>query len=518
MMWFTSNMHSITSILHQLFILIVVHQSVCTTAKKPHIIFIVADDLGWNDLEIRNPDMVTPCIKQAALSGIILNSSYVQPVCTPSRSSFLTGYYPYRTGMQESVIPLFGPFGLPLQFKLLPQVLKEQGYHTNLVGKWHLGSCHEKYLPTNRGFDTYFGILGGGEHYSSHSYPLTNENLAISRPGLPEIYDFWNQTTPQTVYNGTYSSIPMIRQIQHILETKNPNSPLFLYWGLQAPHSPIEAPEDQQLWYPRVQNRFRSRFSALVSQLDQDFGQLIQQLKAYKIYDNSIIIFTTDNGASTSSGGNNFPLRGAKGTMYEGGTRASAFIHSPLLKSTGYTYNGLIHAVDWFPTIIKLAGGTPGTKIDGIDVWNAITSNIKSPRTGFVYNLLERVKGNFNGAIRDGDWKLIFGDAGLPNTIIKPNDVTGETFDACGGNYTPDPNPAPFQLYNIKNDPTESNNLVQNNATLVKTLYDKVKKLALNMVKATFLPNNINLYRNRTQNLRILNTNWCTPINNVTVT
>ncbi|GAB6024760.1 Arylsulfatase [Chamberlinius hualienensis] len=441
--------------------------------KQPNIIFVLADDLGWNDVGFRNPDIITPHIDNAALNGIILDSSYVQPVCTPTRASIMTGYYPFRTGMQAAVILFFAQMGLPLQFKLLPETLQELGYSTHLVGKWHLGSCNQSYLPTNRGFDDFFGFLSGAEHFYTHSIPLTPELEAFSKSGIPEVYDFWNQSKVSTEYNGTYSSIPYLIQIENILNNKKEDQPLFLYYTLQSTHVPNEVPRQQLLWYPTESNPYRKGYSALATQMDDDFGQFINMLKKHKIYDNSIIIFTADNGGEVRAGANNYPLKGGKTTLYEGGTRAAAFIHSPLLKNTGFKYDGLIHAVDWNPTIVSLAGGSPNSKMDGKNVWEAITRNKPSPRTEFIYNL-DNSSGNLSGAIRYKDWKLIFGNAGLPNTPIKPANVTGELFNACGGRLSPDPNPPPYQLYNILSDRSESKNLASTNSEILQLLQSKL--------------------------------------------
>lgn len=479
---------------------------------------MVADDFGWNDIGIRNPDIHSPYIDELARTGIILNHSYVQPICTPSRATFMSGYFPFRTGMQNNVIPLFSPYGLPLQFTLMPESLRALGYATNMVGKWHLGSCNESYTPINRGFDTYLGYLGGGEYYYDHGYLLSNNDSAVATPETPLVYDFWNQTDVAWDYRGIYSSIPFVSQVQHILENHDPNRPLFMYLPFQLTHSPQQVPYDFELWYPTIQNRFRRRFSGMVSALDNDVGQIIAMLKEYGIYDNSIILFTADNGAQVQDGGNNYPLRGSKNTIWEGGTRASAFVHSPLLTDVGYTYNGLIHAVDWHPTFVSLAGGEPDPNMDGVNVWPAITTNSDSPRTEFVYNL-EYYQGNLIGAIRVGDYKLIMGPAGLPIGPVLPEDVTGLYANGIGESLAilDEPNFPPYRLYNITEDPTESNNLADENSDVVAEMLDRVAEYRQQMVYSLYQSNNITLYESRTENLTYLNTDWCESVTGVTL-
>lgn len=486
--------------------------------QRPNLIIMLADDFGWNDIGIRNPDIHSPYIDELARTGIVLNYSYVQPICTPSRATLMSGYYPFRTGMQNFVIPLFGPFGLPLEFTLLPERLRELGYSTNMVGKWHLGSCNESYIPLNRGYDSYLGYLGGGEFYYDHSYLLSNNDSAIPSQNIPLVYDFWNQTDVAWNYRGIYSSIPFVTQVRHILETRDPDQPLFMYLAFQLTHQPQEVPYDYELWYPNIRNRFRRRFSAMVSALDNDIGQIIAMFKEYGIYNNSIILFSADNGAQVQDGGNNYPLRGSKNTIWEGGTRASAFVHSPLLNNVGYTYDGLIHVVDWYPTFVSLAGGQPDPDMDGFDVWQAITTNSDSPRTEFIYNL-EYYQGNLIGAIRVGDFKLIMGPGGLPSAAIPPGNVTGRFSLGIGEPLAirDRPNAPPYRLYNITEDPTESNNLADQNPDMVNAMLERVAEYRQQMVYSVYQPANIELYRNRSENLTYLDTNWCVAITNVTL-
>ncbi|GAB6024763.1 Arylsulfatase [Chamberlinius hualienensis] len=482
--------------------------------RKPHIIFVVADDLGWNDVGFRNPHIKTPFIDEAAKNGIILNSSYVLPMCTPSRSTLMTGRYSFKTGVYGDVISFFANWGIPLQFKLLPQAMKELGYNTNFIGKWNLGSCNESYLPNNRGLDTFFGFLGPAEHYYTHGYSLVDDN---TKPSIvPQVYDFWNQTTPSVQYNGTHSSTPYMIQFKTILENRNPDDPMFVIMAFQEPHVPIEVDSENVLWFPKEENQYRRGYSAIVKHLDNSFGLLINMLKDYGIYNDTIIILTSDNGGDFLGGGNNYPLRGAKGTLFEGGTRASAFIHSPLLEKTGFTYNGSIHAVDWFPMITGLAGGKHDPELDGMDIWRSIINNEPSPREEFVYSLITDPQGNLTGAIRYKQWKLIIGNAGIPNTHIKPEEVSGTLYNSCGGIGTlQEENPPFFRLYNIHDDPNESQDLAGENDSVVKDLYEKVKRYQTQMVKPVARPNNIDLYKAKTSDLKILNTNWCDAIETV---
>ncbi|GAB6020590.1 Arylsulfatase [Chamberlinius hualienensis] len=487
------------------------------SSKQPNIIFMLADDFGWNDVGFHNQDIKTPVLDQLAGDGVILNQSYVQNMCTPSRAALMTGYYPFKTGLQELVIPGFSTTGLPLKFELLPKKLKQLGYQTHMVGKWHLGACSPEYDPTKRGFDSFFGYNSGGEYYSDHSNPFFNSAEAEAKDGVA-VYDFFNQTDVAWSYRGTYSSVPFLKQVDNILSKHNPEKPLFLYLPFQLTHSPLEPPAKKLRLYRKISNEARRNFSAMASQLDEDVGSIVNSLKQYDLYNNSIIFFTGDNGGEIKAGGNNFPLKGAKHTYYEGGHRATAFIHSPKLKKFGYTYNGLIHLVDYYPTIVKLGGGKPDRNKDGYDVWTAITENRTSPRKEIVYHL-EKAESTISGAIRIGDWKLIIGKAGLPNTAVPPSEVLGVYKNVPGGNvfFEDIPDYPQFRLFNLLDDPTENINLANVRLDKLNELLSRALQLKKEIVESLWRPNNMTMYLERNPNLTALGRNWCEPIKTTTL-
>ncbi|CAH1795740.1 unnamed protein product [Owenia fusiformis] len=300
-------------------------------SKPPNIVFIVADDLGWNDVGWRNEQVLTPNLDKLAREGVILNSSYVQPVCTPSRNAFLTGYFPFHTGLQHFVIFPPQPYGLPLKFTLLPERLRKLGYDTHMVGKWHLGFCKWEYTPTYRGFDTFLGYYNGEEHYFSHDYTYQNKKG----------FDLRNNTKPLREATGDYSANIYATRAIEILENHNKSKPLFLYLPFQSVHAPLEVPERYKDLYPAVKTQARRTYLAMVSALDEAVGNITDTLKKYGYMDDTLIVFTTDNGGPVNWGANNWPLRGAKVTLWEGGTKASAFVHGPMLKKRGYTNTGL---------------------------------------------------------------------------------------------------------------------------------------------------------------------------------
>ncbi|XP_025088544.1 arylsulfatase B-like [Pomacea canaliculata] len=440
--------------------------SLMTSGRPPpHIVFIVADDLGWNDVGWHNPLIKTPNLDRLAAEGVTLNASYMFPICSPSRASFMTGYYAFRTGLQHIPIIHFKTMYLPSRFTLLPELLKRQGYATHVVGKWHLGFCNWRYTPRRRGFDSFLGYLGGQEGHYNHSNGKVEEgyDLRFNEDILPDP-------------NQEYGEMLFARRAVEIIDNHNPKKPLFLYLPLQAVHSPIEAPQRFLDLYPDTVPDYRQVYSGMVSVIDEFVGNVTSALERRGFMDNLLLIFTSDNGATPEYAGNNWPLRGGKFSLWEGGTRVPGFVYSrTLLKKTGYTSNELIHAVDWFPTILHLAGKSAGDHVDGLNLWRTLSEGEPSPRTEFVYNIDEVDQ---NAAIRMGDYKLIVGEPGRFNDWYP-----------LPQNGTPLPEEYPlwklgrfqklfpeYQLYNVKDDPTEKNDLAEEHPELVQTMLQRLKR------------------------------------------
>ncbi|XP_074648033.1 arylsulfatase B-like [Tubulanus polymorphus] len=464
--------------------LIVIAASLAQTcsAKPPNIVFIVADDLGWNDVSWHNPAMKTPNIESLARNGIILNQSYVQPMCSPSRSAWLSGYYPYHTGMQHTVIMAYAGYGLPLNITTLPQKLKQAGYRTHIVGKWHQGFCNWRYTPTYRGFDSFLGYyIGAEDHYTHEVYDGRWNGL-----------DFRFNEKPLRTFNGTYGNYIFTQRARDIIKThKQEEGPLFLYLPFQNVHDPLQVPKQYEDLYPNIRNRPRRIFSGMVTILDEAIGNVTSALKETGMYDDTIIIFTTDNGGQVRNSGNNWPLRGSKTTLWEGGTRGVAFVHSPLLKKTGFVYDGMIHAADWFPSILSIASVKTDDAIDGVDFWSNVINNKTSSRNSFVYNIDDIFK---NGAIRDGNYKLIVGNPGHLNDWYPVPKLSNhqpglplckDTEGECA--ELPDeaiPRSWPFdkvKLFDLSKDPTEHYDLSKSNPTkvqeMLKTFQNHLKSL-----------------------------------------
>uniref|UniRef100_A0A8C6L009 Arylsulfatase family, member J n=1 Tax=Nothobranchius furzeri TaxID=105023 RepID=A0A8C6L009_NOTFU len=286
--------------------------------------------------------------------------------------------YQIHTGLQHSIIRASQPNCLPLENVTLPQKLKEAGYATHMVGKWHLGFYKRDCLPTKRGFDTFFGSL------------------------------------------------------------HNPRKqPLFLYLAYQAVHSPLQVPARYLERYKGIPNLHRRKYAAMVSCLDDAILNLTLALKRYGYYDNTVIVYSSDNGGQPFAGGSNWPLRGSKATYWEGGIRAVGFVHSPLLLNKGTKCRSLVHVTDWFPTLVSLGEGTldEDLNLDGYDVWESISEGYPSPRQDILHNIdpiyIKAKNGSWKAgyglwntaiqaALRVGHWKLLTGSIWLFNITADP--------------------------------------------------------------------------------------------------
>ncbi|XP_013399823.1 arylsulfatase B [Lingula anatina] len=481
----------------QLYILTILQLGVYAS-QSPHIVFIVADDLGWNDVGFRNPAIKTPNINRLANNGVVLNQSYVQPWCSPSRSAFLTGYYPFHNGLQHGVIHDTQPYGLPLNRTTLPQHLQALGYRTSMIGKWHLGFCNWSYTPTSRGFDHFYGYYSGAEDYFTH---------VQGREGHVHGLDFRDDRDAVWDQQGIYSTYSYSKRVTEVIIKHNQSHPLFLYMAFQSTHSPLQVPKVYENMYRNINNQSRRIFSGMATAMDDTIGNITAALEKSGMMNDTVIIFTTDNGGPVIHGANNWPLRGAKTTIWEGGTRGSAFIHGQRLKKTQYVNNELIHAVDWLPTIVAMAGGTAAkldSDLDGVNQWPTVNTGSPSARNEFVYNI-DDVKRN--GAIRVGDYKLIVGNPGkfsdwypAPSSTGNVNNTVtgGEYFRNIDWIYSEDEDneiedferPLKRQLFNIRDDPTEHHDLSASMPAMVEQLYQRLQAYNRTLVPALDPPPN----------------------------
>ncbi|XP_071099625.1 arylsulfatase I-like [Haliotis cracherodii] len=433
-----------------------------SSANPPHIVLIVADDLGWNDVSWNNPDISTPNLQGLASQGVILNSSYVMPVCSPTRGALLTGYYPYHLGLQHGIIKGDTPSFLTTTKSTVSEKLHDNGYTTHMVGKWHLGMCNWTYTPTYRGFDTSGGLLGG----SAGHYDHMNGNG----------FDFRINTTVDHSYDGIHSTEAYTDIAINAINGQDPDKPMFLYLAYQAAHTPLQTDPAYEAQYSSVVNDNRRIYSGMVTQMDDSVGRIRKALEDKGFLDNLVLVFISDNGGDVNNGGNNYPLRGSKSTYWEGGVRTPAFVYSKThLDVTGYTQSNFLHAVDWYPTLLEVAGVSQSDNIDGVSQWDMIKSQGASARTEFVYNI-DEIKNT--AAIRVGSYKLTKGSPGSKSDIYDVP-LTNRRRRAVRNRATS----VKYRLFDIDADPTESRDLSRRFPDLVDQL-----KAKLDTLSATFTP------------------------------
>ena len=394
------------------------------TDTRPNILIFLSDDMGWGQPGFNGgTEVATPNLDRIANQGVKLTQFYVQPVCTATRGSLLTGRYPWKNGTEVRV-GLRDRQGMLTDERTLAEALRDAGYATWIVGKWHLGQWQRSHLPLQRGFDHHYGLYSG----EIDSFTL---HRGRDRRGILD----WHRNGRPVVESG-YSTFLLAEEAIQLIERHDGSRPFFLYLPFNAVHNPNDAPDEYVQPYSHLENpKQRGQFKAM----DVAIGQVLDALDRKGLLDDTLIMFLNDNGG-TSTAGWNPPYRGKKSGFFEGGVRVPAVMRWPAHITAGTENDALLHVVDLFPTLAGLAGAdtTAGLPLDGLDAWQAIAKGADSPRNEVVYAL---------GAIRLGDWKLIEEDLDL---------------------Y--DPAPGTVLLYNIKDDPYEQTNLAASESEKIAEL------------------------------------------------
>src|SRR5688500_5700950 len=369
----------------------VVRGAAPTTAPapaRPNVVVIVADDMGFADAGFNGcTDIKTPNLDRLAASGVRLEQFYVQPVCSPTRAALMTGRYPMRHGLQAGVVRPWANYGLPLEERTLAQALKDAGYETVITGKWHLGHFQPEYLPTRRSFDHQYGHYNGQIEYFEHT-----------REGG---FD-WHCNDKVNRDEG-YSTHLIAAEAVKRIEQRDAKKPLFLYVPFNAVHGPHQVPEHYKAPYGALKEPRRT-YAGMMAAMDEAIGQILDALAANKVRENTLVLFTSDNGgAAPGDVTNNGPRRGGKGGLYEGGVRVAACAAWPGAIAAGGTVTQPLHAVDVYPTVLKLAGADAAEQklpVDGMDAWATLSAGAAMPGRAILLNATPA-----NGAIRSGDWQ-----------------------------------------------------------------------------------------------------------------
>lgn len=389
--------------------------SVAQPIKKPNIVIILADDLGWGDVGYNGGDIKTPCIDRLAKEGVILNHFYTAPICSPTRAGLLTGRYPNRFGLRQTVIPPWSEFGVDTTEVFLSDMLAEAGYvHRAAFGKWHLGHSKRAYLPLQRGFTRFYGHYNGAIDYFTHM-----------REGELD----WHRNEETCYDEGYATDLITTEAVASIRQYAGESSPFFIYVAYNAPHSPLQAKEDDLLLYGYEKgkppygngkqelvgrgNTKRQTYSAMVTAMDRGIGEILSALKEAGISEHTLVLFFSDNGAAPGFGGSSGELRGAKFTEWEGGVRAPAIIRWPAGFAGRRVSNQVTGYIDVVPTvrdILRLS--SPLSKpLDGVSVWPVLTGKQATISREFYLG--------YGTLIMENRWKLVKAGSGNPRIDIK---------------------------------------------------------------------------------------------------
>lgn len=355
--------------------------------QKPNVIVIVADDLGYNDVGFNGcKDIPTPNIDRIAKAGVVFSSGHVTyGVCSPSRAGLLTGRYQYRFGYERN--PLYvtsdSTMGLPQTEETMADILGRSGYVNMLVGKWHLGA-HKSLHPLKRGFNEFFGFLGGGHQYFPDNLTFQNPEDAV---GEGESYRTKLNRNYTPIDETEYLTDAFSREAVSFVE-RNQKKPFFLYLAYNAPHGPLQATEKYLNRFENIKNPKRRTYAAMVSAVDDGVGRLLDKLKETGQIDNTIIVFLSDNGGPLAdNGSNNTPLRGQKGGVFEGGIRVPFAMQWTNKITANSTYDKPIISLDILSTVLANIKGAskPKNPIDGINLLPFLTDKNKNAPHDFLY-------------------------------------------------------------------------------------------------------------------------------------
>ncbi|MGJ8679469.1 sulfatase-like hydrolase/transferase [Paraglaciecola sp.] len=383
-------------------------------AERPNILVILTDDMGYADVGFNgSTDIKTPNLDELAANGTIVKSAYnAHPFCGPSRAGIMTGRYPHKFGSQFNLprVSRSGGLGIPIEETYISKVLQDSGYYTGAIGKWHLGE-ESDYHPNNRGFDEFYGFLNGGHDYFPEKFVPAyarqkKQGLDHAIFGYLRPLERNGKEVQETEYVTDGLSREAVNFIQKAGEDKA--NPFFLYVAYNAPHTPMQAKAEDMAQFPEIKDKKRKTYAGMVYAVDRGVKRMVESLKATGQYDNTLIVFFSDNGGKPKTGADNSPLSGRKGDVLEGGYRTPMFFHWPQKIPAGQVFSHPVSTLDLYPTFSSLAhADIPKIKkLDGKDIFNSLVENT-SPRPGEMIYAVRHRYGFSEAAARQDNWKII---------------------------------------------------------------------------------------------------------------
>lgn len=416
--------------------------------QRTHVVYILADDLGWKDVGFHGGTVSTPNLDKLAKAGAMLNAFYVQPGSTQTRAAALTGRYPMRYGFQTGTITAASTWCLPPEERTLAQALKESGYATAFIGKWQLGHARPECLPTRRGFNHFYG-------------PMTQPLEPVLRKGTRSD---WRHDEKPVKVEGDVSEIIGKAAADYVLKA-DAGRPFFLVVSFTAPAAPFGAGKTYLARHAGVQDETQRRYLAAISALDDAVGNIVDALQKKGLADNTLIIMHSDSGAarpikySADDGevplpvGDNAMFREGRGSLYDGGLRVPALVWWPARVPAGNVLQDPVHVTDITATLMALSGASADArrKPDGLDLWPALEGKARSPRKEILLHVDE-----FGGALRAGEYKVVV-HAALPTKV---------------------------EVFHIANDPEETENLAERDSAKTQDMLKRLNEFAYDMLPA----------------------------------
>jgi arylsulfatase A-like enzyme len=385
-----------------------------TGNERPNILVILTDDMGYADVGFNgSPDIKTPSLDKLAEEGTMMTSAYnAHPFCGPSRAGIMTGRYPHKFGSQFNLptSDRSGGLGIPTSEVFISEVLQDAGYHTGAIGKWHLGEDGD-FHPNNRGFDDFYGFLNGGHDYFPSQFKPQYEKQR--KQGLNHsIFHYLRplEHNGEEVDVNEYLTDALSGQAVDFIKdsVSDKEEPFFLYLAYNAPHSPMQAKEEDMAQFPDIKDPKRKTYAGMVYAVDRGVKEIVQTLKDTGQYENTLIVFFSDNGGKPNLGANNYPLRGRKGSVLEGGYRTPMFFHWPKKIPKGKKFTFPISTLDLYPTFAELAGAEipKNKKLDGKNITPSLIAGT-NPRPGEMIYAVRHRNGFSEAAARKDNWKIV---------------------------------------------------------------------------------------------------------------
>lgn len=521
-----------------------------SAGKKPHVLLIIADDMGYGNFGphagkcqsgTTKDEVLTPNLDQLVREGLLLERHYAYSYCSPSRASLQSGRLPVHvvTTNDDPMVfnpadPVSGFSGIPRKMTGIAEKLKGAGYKTHMTGKWDAGMATPDHTPTGRGYDSYFGYLHHANDYYTEKLGASSTLIADACEQRGQHFvDLWHNDGPAVGRNGTrYEEDMFLDHSLGVIAAHDASEPLFLVHSFHLIHTPLQVPPEAEAAFAHIADDARRKYAAMLAYLDRHVGLLVGAMRRKGMWDDTLVVFTSDNGGPTYAmlnptppgpgqsrqtvygGANNAPLRGGKLSDWEGGIRVNAFVSGGFLPAAvrGQVLEEHMHIADWYATLCHLAGADPVDAraaehglpaVDSVNVWPMLSGEAVAP-------LHDELHISANTLIQ-GEWKLLTGSdlatfapmfaKSLPVPFVPMDGVwPGYGVAAIANTLVRYKACFPACVYNIREDPFEEHDVAHRNATRTRALLARLAHLNkdnFNPDRGTADPASCDIFQNK---------------------